>query len=257
MDTSKNKSDSSASGIDRLAALIQEATSPYHTVLAAKNRLMAAGFESLTAGVPWALTSGKKYVVSPYGSCLVAFSVGADAQARDGFRIGAAHGDFPGFRIKPRPQMEKDGYIRLNAEGYGGVNHMSWLDRPLSLAGKVVLRSDDLFAPRVQLADLKQPLLTIPNVAVHLQRDMNKGMELKKQTQMLPLIGVVDKFLIRNLFRIADLLNDRDRFTVRGIALAACLFDGKSLPHNVFIDRIIVAFVGGMQCVCHIHGHHE
>lgn len=190
MDTSKNKSDSSASGIDRLAALIQEATSPYHTVLAAKNRLMAAGFESLTAGVPWALTSGKKYVVSPYGSCLVAFSVGADAQARDGFRIGAAHGDFPGFRIKPRPQMEKDGYIRLNAEGYGGVNHMSWLDRPLSLAGKVVLRSDDLFAPRVQLADLKQPLLTIPNVAVHLQRDMNKGMELKKQTQMLPLIGL-------------------------------------------------------------------
>ena len=67
---------------------------------------------------------------------------------------------------------------------------MSWLDRPLSLAGKVVLRSEDPFAPNVQLADLRKPLLTIPNVAVHLQRDMNKGLELKKQTQMLPLIGL-------------------------------------------------------------------
>ena len=190
MHSKENKTTLSSSGIDRLEALIQEATSPYHTVRAAQNRLFAAGFEALTDGVPWALSPGKKYVTSPYGSCLIAFSVGADAQAQDGFRIGAAHGDFPGFRIKPRPQMEKDGYIRLNAEGYGGVNHMSWLDRPLSLAGKIVLRSEDPFAPDVRLADFRKPLLTIPNVAVHLQRDMNKGMELKKQTQMLPLIGL-------------------------------------------------------------------
>ena len=190
MHSKENKTILSSSGIDRLEALIQEATSPYHTVRAAKNRLIEAGFEALSDGVPWTLTPGKKYVTSPYGSCLIAFAIGADARAQDGFRVGAAHGDFTGFRIKPRPQMEKDGYIRLNAEGYGGVNHMSWLDRPLSLAGKVVLRSEDPFAPNVQLADLRKPLLTIPNVAVHLQRDMNKGMELKKQTQMLPLIGL-------------------------------------------------------------------
>ena len=190
MHSKENKTALSSSGIDRLEALIQEATSPYHTVRAAKKHLIAAGFEALTDGVPWTLTPGKKYVTSPYGSCLIAFSVGTDAQAQDGFRIGAAHGDFPGFRIKPRPQMEKDGYIRLNAEGYGGVNHMSWLDRPLSLAGKIVLRSEDPFAPDVRLADFGKPLLTIPNVAVHLLRDMNKGMELKKQTQMLPLIGL-------------------------------------------------------------------
>ena len=190
MNAKKNESESAVSGIDRLEALIHEATSPYHTVRAAKSRLSAAGFEALTDGVPWTLSPGKKYVTSPYGSCLIAFSVGADAQAQDGFRIGAAHGDFPGFRIKPRPQMEKDGYIRLNAEGYRGVNHMSWLDRPLSLAGKIVLRSENPFAPVVRLADFRKPLLTIPNVAVHLQRDMNKGMELKKQTQMLPLIGL-------------------------------------------------------------------
>lgn len=190
MNSEKKTETTLPSGIDRLEALIQEATSPYHTVRAAESRLAAAGFERLTDGAAWTLVPGKKYVVTPYDSCLIAFSIGARAQARDGFRIGAAHGDFPGFRIKPRPQMEKDGYLRLNAEGYGGVNHMSWLDRPLSLAGRIALRSKDPFAPRMQLTDLKKPLLTIPNVAVHLQRDMNKGMELKKQTQMLPLIGL-------------------------------------------------------------------
>ena len=190
MNMKQNKEKLSMSGIDRLDALIQEATSPYHTVRAVRERLTADGFEVLEDSVPWTLKPGKKYVVSPYGSCLVAFTVGTDAQAKDGFRIGAAHGDFPGFRIKPRPEMNKDGYIRLNVEGYGGVNHMSWLDRPLSLAGKLVLRSEDPFSPNVRLADLRQPLLTIPNVAVHLQREMNKGMELKKQTQMLPLIGL-------------------------------------------------------------------
>ena len=80
--------------------------------------------------------------------------------------------------------------MRLNVEGYGGASHMSWLDRPLCAAGKVVLRTKDLFAPKVRLLDLKDALFTIPNVAVHLQHDMNKGMELKKQSHMLPLFGL-------------------------------------------------------------------
>lgn len=190
MDSKKKKNTAFTSGIDRMEAFIQKSTSPYHTVRTAESCLSAAGFERLTDAAAWTPVPGKKYVVTPYDSCLIAFSIGADAQARDGFRIGAAHGDFPGFRIKPRPQIERDGYLRLNAEGYGGVNHMSWLDRPLSLAGRIALRSGDPFAPRMQLVDFQKPLLTIPNVAVHLQRDMNKGMELKKQTQMLPLIGL-------------------------------------------------------------------
>lgn len=176
--------------IERLEALIQEATSPYHTVCAAGGRLAAAGFQSLCHGSAWELARGGKYYVKPYGSCLIAFTIGAQMEAADGFRIGAAHGDFPGFRVKPRPEMCRDGYVRLNVEGYGGVNHMSWLDRPLSLAGKVVLRSKNPFEPDVRLVDFKEPLLTIPNVAVHLQREMNKGVELKKQSHMLPLLGL-------------------------------------------------------------------
>lgn len=199
MNSEKKQKTACPSGIDRLEALIQKATSPYHTVRAAENCLTDAGFEPLGDAAAWALVPGKKYVATPYDSCLIAFSVGADAQAHDGFRIGAAHGDFPGFRIKPRPQMEKDGYLRLNAEGYGSANHMSWLDRPLSLAGRIALRSEDPFAPRMRLVDFQKPLLTIPNVAVHLQRDMNKGMELKKQTQMLPLIGLSGEEASENL----------------------------------------------------------
>ncbi len=176
--------------IKRLEALTEEAVSPYHTVQAAQKRLAAAGFLPLTQGQPWEPDRGKGYYTALYGSCLIAFYIGEEMEAADGFRIGAAHGDFPGFRIKPGPELKKDGYVRLNVEGYGGASHMSWLDRPLCAAGKVVLRTKDLFAPKVRLLDLKDALFTIPNVAVHLQHDMNKGMELKKQSHMLPLFGL-------------------------------------------------------------------
>ena len=175
---------------DLLEQLIRVSTSPYHTAQAARQYLISNDFIDLSLEEPWQLENGQGYVLTPYDSMLVAFTVGDCSKLSKGIRLAAAHGDFPGFRIKPQPEIKKDGYVRLNVEGYGGVNHMSWLDRPLSLAGKVVLRSDDLFMPTVKLADLRTPLLTIPNVAVHLQRDMNKGMELKKQTQMLPLIGL-------------------------------------------------------------------
>lgn len=175
--------------MERLEALIQASTSPYHTVRAAKERLAAAGFQKLPQGETWELAKGSGYYTAPYGSCLIAFRIGEHMEAADGFRIGAAHGDFPGFRIKPAPELKKDGYVRLNVEGYGGVNHMSWLDRPLSAAGKVVLRTKELFAPQVRLLDLEDTLFTIPNLAVHLQREMNKGVELKKQSHMLPLFG--------------------------------------------------------------------
>lgn len=186
--------------IESLETLIQEATSPYHTVRAASERLAAAGFQRLRHGGAWEIQRGGKYYAAPYGSCLIAFAVGAQMAAADGFRIGAAHGDFPGFRVKPKPELAKDGYVRLNVEGYGGVNHMSWLDRPLSLAGKVVLRSENPFEPTVRLVDFRKPLLTIPNVAVHLQREMNKGMELKKQTHMLPLLGLSGEETTEGMF---------------------------------------------------------
>ncbi|MCB7304181.1 M18 family aminopeptidase [Bariatricus massiliensis] len=177
----------------RLLDLIEKSTSAYHTAEAARELLVEAGFTELFMKDSWTLERGGKYVVKQYGSGLFAFTVGRQAEASDGFRIGAAHGDFPGLHIKPNPEIFADGYVKLDVEGYGSVNLMSWLDRPLSVAGKVALRSENPFEPDVRLVDLKKPVLIIPNVAVHLDREMNKGMELTKQLHMQPIMGLAEK----------------------------------------------------------------
>ena len=186
--------------IKKLMEYTQVATSPYHTVNVAKEDLVNAGFEELSMNGKWELKKGGKYVVSHYASSLFAFTIGKNVEASDGFRIGAAHGDFPGFRLKPNPEIVTEGYLTLNVEGYGGVNLMSWMDRPLSLAGRVALRSDDPFHPQVRLVDLKKPVMTIPNLAVHMNREMNKGVELKKQTDMLPIVSMMGEDTIKEGF---------------------------------------------------------
>lgn len=176
--------------VDKLLSLTEEATSPFHTVSAMERELREAGFAELGLGENWDLARGGKYMVIHHGSTLLAFTVGEDFGAGDTIRIAAAHGDFPGFRVKPNAEIYEEGYVRLNVEGYGGVNLASWLDRPLSLAGRVLLKSEDPFCPEVRLVDMKRPVLTIPNLAIHFNREMNKGVELNKQNHMLPFAGL-------------------------------------------------------------------
>ncbi len=183
--------------MENLCKLIEKATTPFHAVETVKEQLLEAGFEELKFGHTWNLKKGKAYVTTQYGTTLFAFRIGDAFTKEDGIRMAAAHSDFPGFRIKPNPDMKKETYLFVNTESYGGVNLSSWCDRPLSAAGRVALKSEDVFAPKMQLVDLKKPIFTIPNVAIHLNRDMNKGTELKKQTHMLPLAGMAgeDGFL--------------------------------------------------------------
>lgn len=176
--------------IDQLLSLTEKATSQFHTVEAVKEQLLENGYKELFLKENWELKKGGSYMVIHHGSSIFAFSVGEEFEAADGFRIAAAHGDFPGFRIKPNPEVVTEGYMQLNVEAYGGVNLASWLDRGLSAAGRVMLKSDDVFHPEVRLVDLKRAIFTIPNIAIHLNRDMNKGVELNKQTEMLPLAGM-------------------------------------------------------------------
>ena len=194
--------------IDRLFALLSEATSPFHTARVVQEELVQQGFELLTLKQNWELKKGGKYVLEHHGSTMFAFTIGTDFEAEDGFRIGAAHGDFPGFRIKPNAEMENGGYLQLNTETYGGAILSTWLDRPLSVAGRVVLRSDEVFKPEVRLVDLKKPVLIIPNLAIHFNRDMNKGVELRKQVEMLPVYGSASEQLTVGAFLqyIADAL---------------------------------------------------
>lgn len=177
-----------------LINFINEATSPFHVVKTSASLLENAGFEKLDITKEWNLKKGNAYYTTPYGSVLFAFKIPDNLENSD-FRIAAAHTDHPCLRIKPVAEMYEGNYLRIDTAIYGGPILNTWLDRPLSIAGKVALKSDDVFHPNTRLVDFKRPLLTIPNLAIHLSRDVNKGLELNKQKDMIPLAGIVNEEL--------------------------------------------------------------
>lgn len=184
---------------EKLLQLTEEGTSPFHVTASVERQLQKAGFQKVELGEDWKLEKGGRYYLAHHGSSLLAFTIGKDYRNGDGFRIAAAHTDFPGLRIKPAPEVKKAGYRQLNVEVYGGAILNTWLERPLSASGRVALRSDDIFHPRMCLVDFKKPFLTIPNLAIHMNREVNKGVELNRQTDMLPVFGLEDseEFLTR------------------------------------------------------------
>ena len=173
--------------IEALLSFIQQSPSPAHTVAAAAARLRGAGFAELSLAEDWQLAAGGRYFVSVYGSTLLAFTVG-DAGP---LRMAAAHTDFPCFRLKPAAGLTHAGYGVLNVEPYGGLILRTWLDRPLGLAGRVVLRGADAFHPRAELVDFARPLVTIPSLAIHMDRKVNEEGGLNAQTDMLPLAALL------------------------------------------------------------------
>lgn len=186
---------------EELCGLIREGTSPFHAVSVAEKRLREQGFESLSMKRPWQLERGGRYYVSVRESTLFAFTIGDGWNGQEGFRIAAAHTDFPGLRVKQHAEMIRGNYGQLNVEIYGGAILNTWLDRPLSASGRVALKSDDVFRPQTRLVDLKKPYFIIPNLAIHLNREVNKGTELNRQKEMLPIAVVGKEQLTDNFFR--------------------------------------------------------
>ena len=160
--------------------------SPWHTVAMAEQALTAQGFTPLELGAPFAVKRGGRYFVSS-GTFLAAVTVGA----RDVFRIAASHTDWPCMRIKPQPELVSGGCCRLSVEPYGGAILNTWLDRPLGLAGVALVRTDDPMRPARRLVAWDEPLAIIPNVAIHLNREVNKGVPTKPNVDMLPLCRTV------------------------------------------------------------------
>lgn len=179
---------------ESLMAFINTSTSPFHVVNKAEVMLKDANFEKLSLDKKWYLREGHSYMVNLFGSGLVAFRIGTDI--RRNMRVAAAHTDFPNIRIKPNPTMKREGYISLNIEAYGGLIEHTWLDRPLSISGKVVVKGDHLFEPETIFVDFKDPVLTIPSLAIHMDHEVNKGAKFNRQTQMLPIIGQEVKDII-------------------------------------------------------------
>lgn len=172
--------------------LLKKGVSPVQAVDACEERLEKAGFERLEYKEEWNLTAGGKYYVNHHDTTLFAFTVGSEwgEGMAPQIRIAAAHTDFPCLRIKPSADVLSGGYAQVNVEVYGGAILNTWLDRPLGIAGRVAVKSDDVFAPVVREFVSEKNLLTIPNLAIHMNREVNKGVELNKQTDMLPILGL-------------------------------------------------------------------
>ncbi len=171
-----------------LLRFIKESPSTYHVIENIKKRLMEAGFEELCEKDAWNVSYGKSYFVIRNGSSVIAFRM-PEADAK-GFHIIASHSDSPTFKLKEKPEMAaEDKYVRINTEKYGGMILNTWLDRPLSVAGRVVVKNEN-DKPEVRLVNIDEDLMVIPNVAVHMNREINKGVELNPQVDMLPLMSL-------------------------------------------------------------------
>ena len=168
---------------------IERSPGCFHAVANVKEILEEKGYEELNERDDWTIEPGRGYYVTRNDSSVIAFRLPEEkAGAPEGFHMVAAHSDSPSFKIKESPENTVENhYVRLNTEKYGGMILSTWLDRALSLAGRVVVRGKEGIVTK--LVNIDKDLLVIPNVAIHMNRDMNKGVEYNPQTDMLPLFS--------------------------------------------------------------------
>ena len=168
-----------------LLHFIAKAPSVFHAVNSIRTALSYAGFTEIREEDPWQIERGGKYVVTRNGSALMAFTIPED----DGhaFRITASHGDSPSFKIKENPELRDAAYVRLNVEGYGGMIMPTWLDRPLSVAGRILVRTEN--GIRSLLVHPDRALAVIPNLCIHFNHDLNNGMKYNPQVDLQPIFG--------------------------------------------------------------------
>ncbi|MCR4742005.1 MAG: M18 family aminopeptidase [Treponema sp.] len=177
-----------------LLDFIQKSPSCFHAIENIKNQLMEKGFTELYEKEDWPLEAGKKYFVRRNNSAIISFLVPEDF---NGFLITASHSDSPTFKIKENPELKSEGIISLNVEKYGGMLIAPWFDRPLSIAGRIVLSSKDkenCLCIQEKLINFDRDLLMIPNLAIHMNRDANSGHEFDVQQEIRPIISSEEKF---------------------------------------------------------------
>ena len=172
---------------------IDESPSTYHVVKNCSDILDENGFERIMPREKWEIKKGGKYFFKKSSSTIIAFTVGENFDVKKGFKIFGAHTDSPCFRIKPNPEIVTENIVRLNTEVYGGPILSTWFDRPLSIAGRVIVKGEDPFFPKTVNIKIDEPLLTIPNLAIHQNREVNNGVKIDKQNDVLPVISLINK----------------------------------------------------------------
>ncbi|MDU4861261.1 MAG: M18 family aminopeptidase [Terrisporobacter othiniensis] len=190
---------------ENLIDYIYDSPTAFNAVETSKDLLLKNGFNELKMNEKWKLKVGGKYFITKNSSSLTAFVINSD-NMQDGFRIIGSHSDSPTFRIKPNAEMTvKNSYLKLNTEGYGGAILSTWFDRPLAIAGRVVLKSENVLCPRQEIININRPVCIIPNIAIHMNRSINDGYKFNKQKDTLPLVGLIDDILEKDDFLLNEI----------------------------------------------------
>lgn len=245
--------------IKRLLSFLDASPVNFLAVKNISEILLANGFKHIDARLPLGeVKSGDRFFVTKNDSSIYAFQIGRQAIADTGFHIVCAHCDSPTFRIKPHAEMIcEGGIVKLNTEVYGGPIMSTWFDRPLTIAGRVIVRGKDIMHPQTLLIHVKRPLLQISNLAIHFNRQVNDGVRLSRQKDMLPIIGEITSQLEANnmlINIIHEELNKQQAINKEDIldfdlyladATPACTFG----IHNEFIssgrlDDLSMCFAG-------------
>ena len=223
------------------------------------NELERAGYRRVDPTQPLGtIHGGDRLYVTKNDSSVYAFEVGTRTLADAGFHMICTHCDSPTFRIKPHAEMTcEGGIVKLNTEVYGGPIMSTWFDRPLTLAGRVILRGEDALHPQTRLLHIQRPLLQISNLAIHFNRQVNDGVKLSKQKDMLPLLGIVTEELERGnqlLSLISEELSKETRVSPQDIldfdlyladATPSCTFGLRNeLISSGRLDDLSMCFAG-------------
>ncbi len=175
--------------VETLKNVICEGVSPFHVVQYVKEQLLKCGFEEIDIAEDWHVEENRLYIITPYPSMLMAVSVGSLKESSV-LRMATAHTDFPCLKIKSNPKLDGKHCLRLNVEPYGGLIKYSWFDRPLGVAGKLVLEGTDAFHPEIKYVSSGKGICTIPSLAPHLDKDKKSEMDIQKE--MMPVFGLAD-----------------------------------------------------------------
>ena len=172
-----------------LLQYLNDSPTAFHAVENAAAILTESGFRELKETEAWSLERGGRYFVVKNSSAMIAFTVGKGDPAKEGFHIIGAHTDSPGLKIKPGAcTVTPDGYVKMNVEVYGGAILQTWFDRPLALAGRLIVREEGVL--REKLVQIDKPVFMIPNLCIHFNRDKNEKGSCNRQTEILPLFSM-------------------------------------------------------------------